>query len=45
MSRCCFIAAEMVSVCVYATIVLMFHTFGMLLGGIWRLYKWIGGKR
>lgn len=45
MTRYCFIAAEAVSVCVYATIVLMFHVCGMLLGGIWRFVQWIGGRR
>ena len=44
MSKYFFMAAEIVSVCVYATLVLMFHTFGMILGGIWKLYKRIGGE-
>lgn len=41
MSKYFFIAAEVVSVCIYATIVLMFHAFGMVLGGIYKCYKWI----
>lgn len=44
MSNYFFVVAEIVSVCVYATIVLMFHTLGLILGGTYKLFKWIGGK-
>ena len=44
MSRYFFVVAELVSVCVYATIVLMFHVLGIIFGGTYRLFKWIGGK-
>jgi len=45
MAKYFFMAAELVSVCVYATIVLMFHVLGGVLGGIWRLFKWADGRR
>ena len=45
MAKYFFMAAEIVSVCVYACIVLMFHTCGLLLGGIWKVYKKLGGER
>jgi len=44
MTKYFFMAAEIVSVCVYACIVLMFHTLGLVLGGTYKFYKWIGGK-
>jgi hypothetical protein len=44
MSKYFFIIAEVVSVCVYATIVLMFNVLGLILGGTWKAFKWIGGR-
>lgn len=44
MAKYCFVAAELVSVCVYATIVLMFHVLGAVLGGIWSAYKFLAGR-
>lgn len=37
----CFVTAEIVSMCVYATLVLAFHVLGTLLGLTWSTLKWI----